>query len=98
MSEYYTSTDHFVLLPAIMLALFGCAILLFEFLIGAGPKQRRWLVALGFVGLAFTGRALWMQQAALNTGAQMSAFKGSLAVDGFSLLFNWIFLFTSAIV
>jgi NADH-quinone oxidoreductase subunit N len=98
MSEYYTSTDHFVLLPAIMLALFGCAILLFEFLIGGGPKQRRWLVALGFAGLAFTGRALWMQQAALNGGAQMSAFKGSLLVDGFSLLFNWIFLFTSAIV
>ena len=98
MSEYYTSTDHFVLLPAIMLALFGCAVLLFEFLVGSGAKQRRWLLALGLVGLAFTGRALWMQQSALNAGAQLSAFKGALLVDGFSLLFNWIFLATSAIV
>jgi NADH-quinone oxidoreductase subunit N len=98
MTEYYTANDHFVLLPAIMLALFGCAILLFEFLIGPGAKQRRWLIALGFVGLAFTGRALWMQQAAVNSGTQLAAFKGSLTVDGFSLLFNWIFLITSAIV
>jgi NADH-quinone oxidoreductase subunit N len=98
MTEYYTANDHFVLLPAIMLALFGCSILLFEFLIGPGAKQRRWLIALGFVGLAFTGRALWMQQSALNAGTQPAAFKGSLTVDGFSLLFNWIFLITSAIV
>ena len=32
MSQFYTATDHFVLMPAIMLALFGCAILLFDFL------------------------------------------------------------------
>ena len=98
MSEFYTATDHFVLLPAIMLALFGGAILLFEFLLGDGPRQRRWLVGLALAGLAFTARALWMQQSALNAGAPLVAFKGSLMVDGFSLLFNWIFLVTSAIV
>lgn len=98
MSEYYTSTDHFVLLPALLMALFGCAILLFEFLIGPAAKQRRWFLALSFVGLGFVGRALWMQQVALNSGVPLVAFKGSLLVDGFSLLFNWIFLSTSAIV
>ena len=98
MSEYYTSTDHFVLLPALLMALFGCAILLFEFLIGPAAKQRRWFLALAFVGYAFIGRALWMQQVALSSGAPLVAFKGSLAIDGFSLLFNWIFLITSAIV
>ncbi len=98
MSEYYTSTDHFVLLPAIMLALFGCAVLLFEFLLGQTDKQRRWLLALALAGLAFTGRALWMQQSAVATGMQFSAFKGTLVLDNFSLLFNWIFLICSAIV
>ena len=78
MSEYYTSTDHFVLLPALLMALFGCAILLFEFLIGPAAKQRRWFLALAFVGYAFVGRALWMQQVALNSGAPLVAFKGSL--------------------
>ena len=29
--SFYTSTDHFTIVPAIMLALFGCAILLFDF-------------------------------------------------------------------
>jgi NADH-quinone oxidoreductase subunit N len=98
MSEYYTATDHFVLLPAIMLALFGCAVMLFEFLLTPGEKQRRWLLALAMVGLAFTGRALWTQQAALSAGVQFSAFKGSLTLDSFALLFNWIFLACSAIV
>jgi NADH-quinone oxidoreductase subunit N len=98
MSEYYTSTDHFVLLPAIMLALFGCAVMLFEFLIGHTDKQRRWLLALTLAGLAFTGRALWMQQSAVGSGMQFTAFRGTLVVDGFSLLFNWIFLICSAIV
>jgi len=30
-ARYYTSGDHFTIAPAIMLALFGCAILLFDF-------------------------------------------------------------------
>ena len=29
MSQFYTQLDHFALMPAIILALFGCAILLF---------------------------------------------------------------------
>ena len=74
MNEYYTSLDHFVLLPAIMLALFGCAVMLFEFLLSPGEKQRRWLLALAFIGLAFTGRALWMQQVAVNEGCQVRGF------------------------
>jgi NADH-quinone oxidoreductase subunit N len=98
MSEFYTSTDHFVVLPAIMLALFGCAVMLFEFLLGDDPKQRRWLLLIALSGLAFTARALWMQQSAIAGGMRMTAFKESLVLDGFSLLFNWIFLFCSMIV
>ena len=37
MSEFYTSTDHFVLLPALLLALFGCATLLFDFWVFPKP-------------------------------------------------------------
>jgi NADH-quinone oxidoreductase subunit N len=98
MSEYYTSTDHFVLLPAIMLALFGCAVMLFEFLLGGDPKQRRWLLLVALGGIAFTGRALWMQQAAISGGMRITAFNESLVLDGFSMLFNWIFLVCSTIV
>jgi NADH-quinone oxidoreductase subunit N len=98
MNEFYTATDNFVLMPAILLAMFGCAVLLFEFLIAPGPKQKRWLLGLALVGLGFTGHALWQQQVAVNHGMQLSAFHGALFLDGFSLLFNWIFLAASAIV
>ncbi len=98
MSEFYTSTDHFVVLPAIMLALFGCAVMLFEFLLSNDQKQRRWLLLIALGGLAFTARSLWMQQTAIAGGMRITAFKESLVLDGFSLLFNWIFLFCSVIV
>ncbi len=98
MSEFYTSTDHFVLLPAILLALFGCAVMLFEFLLGRDAKSRLWLLALSLAGLGFTARALWVQQSAVSGGLVLTAFKGTLVVDGFSMLFNWIFLFAAFIV
>src|SRR5688572_12904798 len=53
-SQFYTVNDHFVLLPALMLCLFGSAVLLFDlFMRTAG--QKRWLVAFTLAGLAFTG-------------------------------------------
>ncbi|MDZ4800745.1 MAG: NADH-quinone oxidoreductase subunit N [Bryobacteraceae bacterium] len=99
MNEFYTATDHFVLLPALMLALFGCAVLLFEFLL-PGRVQQRWLVALTFAGLLLTGLALFRQQTFLvaNNLRELSAFHGSLVIDRFALFFNWMFLAASAIV
>jgi len=100
MSQYYTSIDHFVLVPAIMLALFGCAVLLFDFLIFPEPRQRKYLVLFVVLGLAFTGGALWRQQHFLSVQKidNITAFGGSLTIDGFALFFNWIFLAASLIV
>ena len=100
MSAYYTATDHFVLLPAIMLALFGCAVLMFDFWVFPNPKQRKWLLLFVVLGLAFTGMALWRQQEFLSTSgmAELTAFQGSLTIDGFALFFNWVFLAASLIV
>ena len=44
MSQFYTSVDHFALVPAIMLALFACAVFLFDFLVFPEPRQRKWLL------------------------------------------------------
>lgn len=99
MSEFYTWQDHFVVLPAIMLALFGCAVLLFEFLLPKGQGSKRILVAVTFAGLGFTAAALLRQHWALAGGErELLAFKGSLVVDRFALFFNWIFLIATAIV
>jgi NADH-quinone oxidoreductase subunit N len=100
MSQFYTSTDHFVLIPAIMLALFGCAILLFDFLVFPDPKQRKYLLVFLVVGLGFTGFGLWRQQAYLAASGlpSLTAFQGSLTIDGFALFFNWMFLAAALIV
>ena len=100
MSQFYTSTDHFAIIPAVMLALFGCAILLFDFLIFPDPRQRKWLLI--FVGLAegFTGFGLYRQSAylAANGLTELTGFQGSVTVDGFGIFFNWIFVIAALIV
>ena len=100
MSEFYTTTDHFVLTPAIMLALFGCAVLLFDFLIFPDPRQRKYLLFFVILGEAFAGYGLWRQQAylAANAQNQLEAFGGSLTMDGFAIFFNWIFIAATVIV
>ncbi len=99
-SLFYNSTDHFSIIPAIMLALFGCAILLFDFLIFPDPRQRKYLLIFVILAEAFTGFGLYRQQvwlAAQNT-PELSGFGGSITVDGFSIFFNWIFLIAALVV
>ena len=97
--SYYTSLDHLVLLPAILLALFGCATLLFDFLVFPEPKQRRYLVFFLAVGEVFAGYALWRQTQFLNlNGGELTAFRGVLVIDHYALFFHWIFLVTTLIV
>src|ERR1035437_147828 len=97
MNQFYTGTDHFVLLPAVMLALFGCAILLFDFVVFPDPRQRKYLLFFLILGEGFAGFGLWDQQANLANGA-IEAFHGSLVMDGFSIFFNWIFIAATVIV
>lgn len=99
MSQYYTSLDHFTLVPAIMLALFGCAVLLFDFLLAPGPRYRRWLLMFVVIGLAFSGMGLYRQQTYLTDQGltHFGAFRGALTIDGLALFFNWIFLAASLI-
>jgi len=99
MTAFYTATDHFVLLPALLLALFGCAILLFDFWVFPDPKQRKWLLLFLVLGEVFTGVALYRQQAALKAaGGYLSGFQGGLVVDGTSIFFNWLFLAATILV
>jgi NADH-quinone oxidoreductase subunit N len=100
MSQFYTATDHFVLLPAIMLALFGCAVLLFDFAVFKSGNGRKILPAFALAGLAFTALALYRQGAYIATTAtgEIAAFKGTLVVDRFALFFNFLFCAASAVV
>jgi len=99
-SQFYTTTDHFVLIPAIMLALFGCAILLFDFLVFPNPKQRKYLLLFVVLGLGFTGYGLWRQQAFLTANGltELTGFQCALTIDRFALFFNWVFELATLIV
>jgi NADH-quinone oxidoreductase subunit N len=100
LTQFYTSTEHFALIPAIMLSLFGCAILLCDFWVFPDPKQRKWLILFVLLGEICTGYGLWRQSAwlAANGLSELGAFQGSLTIDGFAIFFNWIFLVSTMIV
>src|SRR5436190_622431 len=98
MSPFYSATDHFVLVPAIMLALFGCAILLLDTWLFPDLKDRKYTFLLVVVALCITGFGLWRQQVYVSAGPALTAFDGSLTMDGFALFFNWIFLVATLIV
>jgi NADH-quinone oxidoreductase subunit N len=98
MNQFYTGYDHFVLVPAVMLALFGCAILLFDFVVFPDPRQRKYLLFFLILGEGFAGFGLWNQQVNLAANGSLQAFHGSLVMDGFSIFFNWIFLAATGIV
>ncbi len=87
----YSATDNFALTPALILAMFGCALLF---------SSRRWAVPLLMAGLAFTAAALWRQHIylAANQLTELSAFGDALTIDRFSIFFNSLFLITTALV
>jgi NADH-quinone oxidoreductase subunit N len=99
-SQYYSANDHFTIIPAVMLALFGCAILLFDFWIFPDPRQRKWLLIFVVLAEAFAGFGLYRQQAYLAASglSELSGFQGSVIVDGFGIFFNWIFVIAAVIV
>ena len=97
--SFYSSIDHFSIVPALMLALFGCAILLFDFLIFPDPKQRKWLLIFVVLAEGFTGFGLIRQMHWIaGSGSPIEAFNGSIIVDDFSIFFNWLFLIAAVIV
>ncbi len=99
MSEYYSTKEAFALTPALTLALFGCWILVFDFLF-ASSKQKRYFALVVVAGLIFTGVGLYRQQAFLVSSGDSSiiAFSGALTIDRFALYFNWVFELATLIV
>jgi NADH-quinone oxidoreductase subunit N len=94
----YSAADHFAVLPGLLLALFGCGLLVVDFFLDVRQKSRLLLVVL--LAEAFTGAAVYRQQSFLSTrpGSALTAFSGSLTIDGLAVFFNWLFIATVVLI
>jgi NADH-quinone oxidoreductase subunit N len=95
MIPQFTATDFFVLKPILLLSLFGCGILILDFLI-KDPRMRWWNAMTALLGEIITGVAIWQHQQDLG-GAAIQGLGGAIVVDGFSVFFNWLFLGAAAL-
>ena len=84
----FTSADAFVLLPAILLALFACGTLLIDVVGKKTESSRRFILIFGMIGLAITAVSVarqWSVMAARGL-THFSAAQGAISIDGLSLL------------
>lgn len=99
-AQFYTATDHFTIIPALMLALFGCVTLLFDIFFFRDPRQKRMLLLLVLAGEGFAAYGLVRQSIylAANGLSNITGFQGSVTIDGFGIFFNWIFIVAAVLV
>jgi NADH-quinone oxidoreductase subunit N len=83
-------------LPALVLVGWACVVLMIDLFIP--PAHKYWTAWLSVLGLVGSGVALAMQMISFTrAGAAQSAFGGMLAVDGFALFLQAIFLLSAVI-
>src|ERR1700693_1581407 len=86
--------DFFLILPEVELALFGLAILLFDFMLGVRDKTGNAVFAM--LGVIFSGISLYRLR---SIGPEaVGGFDSSIVVDPFFLFFGMIFLIATALV
>jgi NADH-quinone oxidoreductase subunit N len=86
--------DFFLILPEVELALFGLAILLFDFMLGIKDKSGNAVFAM--LGVIFSGISLYRLR---GLGPDpVGGFSGSLIVDPFFVFFGMLFLLATALV
>src|SRR5437588_241871 len=86
--------DFFLILPEVELALFGLAILLFDFMLGVKDKAGNAVVAM--LGVIFSGISLYRLR---TFGPEaVGGFNSSIVVDPFFLLFGMILLVATGLV
>jgi NADH-quinone oxidoreductase subunit N len=89
------SHDFFLILPQVELALFGLAILIFDFMLGVRDKTGNALFAM--MGVFFSGVSLYRLHRELGP-EPVGGFTSSVVVDPFFIFFGMIFLIALALV
>jgi len=101
-NEFLRREDFPLILPQVMLALFGLGILLTDFLLEA--RYKYWNAVMALLGVGFSGFSLWqlhrvlVAQQAHGQEPWLLGFSGSVLVDHFFLFFGFLFLAATALV
>jgi NADH-quinone oxidoreductase subunit N len=100
----YNATDHLALLPAILMALFACAIMLLDVLSprSHAPQKssKRGVVFFSLVATIFAAYSLGLQENAIShaPGLTVSALRGSVVIDALSVFTNVLVWFSTVIL
>ena len=89
-----TLRDSPLIMPEVMLAFFGLAIMLTDFLLE--PKQKAWNALTASLGVIFSALALWLLKQLAAISAE--GFHGAIVIDPFFMLFGFIFLAATLLV
>ena len=81
-------------LPEVMLAFFGLATLLTDFLLEG--ERKSWTALTAILGLVFSGASVWLLRSVAN--GSPTAFNGALIIDPFFVLFALVCLIATAAV
>ena len=96
MAPFFQSADYQAIKPEVLLALFGLAILLLDFLLDKRDKFLNAVTAL--IGLGFAGVELVMVWPAFTQGGSYYGFGHSFVLDGFAVYFKLIIVVATALV
>ncbi|MGA7622210.1 MAG: NADH-quinone oxidoreductase subunit N [Candidatus Acidiferrales bacterium] len=92
-----TRRDFIFILPEAMLAFFGLAILLTDFLLT--PPQKSWNAFTAMIGVIFSAISIWMlRNYAGPPYGPAGGFENSLVIDRFFIFFGFLFLASTALV
>jgi NADH-quinone oxidoreductase subunit N len=94
-TPFFHSSDYQAIKPEILVAMFGLAILLFDFLLEKRDKYMNAVAALA--GLALAGLKLWMYWSVLG-GQAYHGFGGAFTLDSFAIFAKLIIIIATAVV
>ncbi|MDP9268531.1 MAG: NADH-quinone oxidoreductase subunit N [Acidobacteriota bacterium] len=96
-NQFANVHDLAVVMPMVMLALFGCGILIVDLLLPAADK--RWNAATAAIGLVFASGSLWRVQQMLARGGTLdvTGFNGTVVMDPMAIFFFWLFIVATAL-
>jgi NADH-quinone oxidoreductase subunit N len=87
--------DLMVTMPMVMLTLFACGILIIDLLLPAEDKG--WNAVTAGLGLFFSAFALVRVQRSMPDAGGLTAFSGTVLMNGMAIFFCWLFLVAAAI-